>query len=293
MAVAGHERAAALIWQNWQAGSAMDALPAGLAPASRAEGYAIQACLERYSAAPRAGWKIAATSIGGQRHIGVDGPLAGRLLAERVQGEGGQGEGVQAEGVQGAGVRGEGGGVQGGGVRGEGAVLSLAGNRMRVAEPEFAFVLGPGLGPREAPWTVAEVMRAVDALHLAIELPDSRFADFARAGGPALIADNACARDLVLGPPVAAGWAETDLAAHPVRIRAGDRAHEGSGAAVLGDPRLALAWLVNEITGLGITIEPGEIVTTGVCTIPLPVEPGDRVEADFGSLGGVSVSLSA
>ena len=46
--------------------------------------HAIQACLERRSAFPLFGWKIAATSLDGQRHIGVDGPLAGRLLAERA-----------------------------------------------------------------------------------------------------------------------------------------------------------------------------------------------------------------
>src|SRR5215831_10876211 len=53
-------------------------------PLTREDGYAIQGCLERRSTAPLAGWKIAATSKAGQAHIAVDGPLAGRLLAERV-----------------------------------------------------------------------------------------------------------------------------------------------------------------------------------------------------------------
>jgi 2-keto-4-pentenoate hydratase len=256
-----HERAAELIWRHWQAGTVMDALPPELRPETRGEGYAIQAFLERYSSRPRAGWKIAGTNVAGQRHIGVDAPLAGRLLAERLHEDGGS--------------------------------LPLAGNRMRVAEPEFAFRFGQGLTPREAPRTVREVMAAMAELHLAIELPDSRFADFAQAGGPALIADNACARDLVVGPPVSAIWREMDLAAHAVRIRAGDRpAQEGAGANVLGDPRLALAWLVNEVSSLGITIAPGELVTTGVCTIPLAIRPGDRVEADFGALGSVRVELA-
>jgi 2-keto-4-pentenoate hydratase len=260
MDAAGAEKAAALIWRHWREGSAMEALPAELAPATRAEGYVIQACLEAYSGAPRAGWKIAATSLGGQRHIGVDGPMAGRLLAERLHDDG--------------------------------ATLSLEGNRMRVAEPEFAFRFGRDLAPRETPWSEAEAMAAVAALHLTIELPDSRFADFARAGGPALIADNACARDLVVGPEVTAPWREADLAGHAVRIGVGDgAAEEGTGAAVLGDPRRALAWLVNEVTGLGITIRAGELVTTGVCTRPLPVAPGERVEADFGRFGGLAVSL--
>ncbi len=265
----GHEEAAALIWRHWQAGTVMDALPAGLAPETRADGYAIQACLERYSAKPRAGWKIAGTNVAGQRHIGVDGPLAGRLLAERLHGV--------KDGVS--------------------ATLSLAGNMMRVAEPEFAFRFADELRPRAEAYTVPEVMAAVADLHLAIELPDSRFADFAHAGGPALIADNAAARDLVVGPPVSAPWAETDLAAHPVRALVvhegvgGRYAREGTGANVLGDPRVALAWLVNEVAGLGITIAAGELVTTGVVTIPLEILPGDRVEADFGLLGSISVEL--
>ena len=259
-----HERAAELIWRHWQAGEVMDALPAGLAPATRADGYAIQACLERYSAKPRAGWKIAGTSVAGQRHIGVDAPLAGRLLAERLYDSG----------------------------PGQVASVSLQGNRMRVAEPEFAFRFGRELAPRGEPYTVTEVMAAVCDLHLAIELPDSRFADYVRAGAPVLIADDACARDLVVGPPVDASWRDTDLAAHPVRARAGDRYDEGSGANVLGDPRLALAWLVNEVSSLGVTISSGELVTTGVCTIPLEIRPGDRVNADFGPLGSIGVKLA-
>ena len=259
-----HDKAAELIWRHWQEGTVMEALPPELRPQTRAEGYAIQACLERYSERPRAGWKIAGTNVAGQRHIGVDGPLAGRLLAERVH---------EAR-------------------AGEAVALSLSDNRMRVAEPEFAFRFGRAVPPRAEPYSVDEVMAAVSDLHLAIELPDSRFADFARAGGPALIADNACARDLVVGAPVSTSWTEVDLAAHPVRIRAGERpAHEGSGAAVLGDPRVALAWLVNEVSLLGIAIAPGELVTTGVCTVPLPVRPGDHVEADFGALGRVGVEM--
>ncbi len=70
-----------LLVKHWMEGSCLEALPERLRPASRAEGYAIQAFLERHSSQPLFGWKIAATSLDGQRHIGVDGPLAGRLLS--------------------------------------------------------------------------------------------------------------------------------------------------------------------------------------------------------------------
>jgi 2-keto-4-pentenoate hydratase len=68
---------------------------------------------------------------------------------------------------------------------------------------------------------------------------------------------------------------------------------EGSGAAVLGDPRVALTWLVNELSGLGITLEAGQFVTTGTCMTPLEIEPGDSASADFGVLGQISMRFAA
>ncbi len=255
------EKASGIIWDLWRAGAVMDDLPPGLNPITRADGYAIQAGFERYSSAPRYGWKIAATSIAGQRHIGVDGPLAGRLLAERIYRDG--------------------------------ATVSIAGNRMRVAEPEFAFRFGRDLPPRAEPYAAGEVMGAVSSLHLTLELPDSRFADFASAGGPALIADNACAHDLVVGPAVATDWRTLTLAAHRVSANvAGRYRREGGGANVLGDPCAALAWLVNELSGLGIGVRRGELVTTGACVKPMEIVEGDRVMADFGALGSVRVTIA-
>jgi len=257
-----HDQACAFIWRLWQLGDVAAALPADLAPRTRAEGYAIQACFERRSAKPRYGWKIAATSSAGQTHIGVDGPLAGRLLAERI--------------------------LPGG------ASVSLARNRMRVCEPEFAFRFARALAPRPEHYTQADVMAAVGDLHLTLELPDSRFCDFARAGGPALIAEDACADRLVVGPRVTADWRTLDLSRHVVKARVGDRyAREGIGSNVLGDPRAGLAWLVNEVTRLGITIQSGELVTTGTCMVPLEIAPGDCVEADYGILGRIGVRLTA
>ncbi len=138
-----------------------------------------------------------------------------------------------------------------------------------------------------------EVMAAVGDLHLCIELPDSRFRDFSRAGGPSLIADNACTHELVVGPRVIADWRGIDLARHVVRAEVGTRyTRDGVGSNVLGDPREALAWLVNEVTGLGITLRAGELVTTGTCVVPLEIEPGDEVRADFGVLGRLSVRIA-
>ena len=70
--------------EHWRAGTKLAALEDWYRPVNRAEGYAIQARLEARSAQPLFGWKIAATSQAGQQHIGVDGPLAGRIRTERT-----------------------------------------------------------------------------------------------------------------------------------------------------------------------------------------------------------------
>jgi 2-keto-4-pentenoate hydratase len=254
--------ASELLTRCWREGAVIDALPADLRPASRAEGYAIQAEIERESKRPLFGWKIAATSAAGQKHIGVDGPLAGRLLAERVDGDG--------------------------------DVIPFGANRMRVAECEFAFRMGRDLPPRDAPYERDEALAAVADLHLAIEVPDSRYADFATAGGPQIVADNACAHLFVLGAKAPPLWRELDLATHRVHAKVGRRyERDGIGANVLGHPLIALTWLANELSGLGVTLAAGQVVTTGTCMIPLEIEPGDTVTADYGVIGRVSCSFSA
>src|SRR5262249_1720749 len=102
----------------------------------RAEAYAIQAKLAELSGQGIVGWKIAATSRAGQAHIRVDGPLAGRRLKERVLKSG--------------------------------AMISLAGNLMRVAEAEFAFRLRLNLERREHSVIFDEVLDAIEFLHIAI-----------------------------------------------------------------------------------------------------------------------------
>jgi 2-keto-4-pentenoate hydratase len=259
--------AADLLWDCWQNGRRLESIPEDIRPRSREDGYAIQATLESRSAAPLFGWKIAATSIVGQKHINVTGPLAGRLLHERVTDLSRRSpEGAKAE-------------------------LPFGVNHMKVAEAEFAFRMGRDLAPRPHPYSVDEVLDAVATLHPAIEVPDSRFDDFTIVGAPQLIADNACAHLFVLGPPAETDWRALDLVEHSATGTAGNVTREGKGANVLGDPRVALAWLVNELSGLGITLKAGEVVTTGTCLVPLPIQPGVDVTADFGTLGSVSARI--
>lgn len=258
--------AAQLIWELWQSEKVIQALPEACRPLTRLQGYAAQAQLPAVSGRDVLGWKIAATSSNGQAHINVSGPMAGRLLSGQVSESG--------------------------------ATVPSAGNRMRVAEPEFAFTMGQDLTPQVAPYSMAEVMAAVTTLHPAIEVPDSRLAPFTEAGEAQLLADNACARHFVLGSPAPEGWRNIDLSQHEVQaqVMQGETVRynrTGSGAWVLGDPRIALTWLANQLSSLGITLRKGHVVTTGTCMVPLELTPGDSARADFGALGQVSIHFSA
>jgi 2-keto-4-pentenoate hydratase len=254
-------RASAILHDHWMRGTRLDALPEEVRPRSRADGYAIQALLEQHSTAPLFGWKIAATSKAGQEHIAVDGPLAGRLLEEMVHPEN--------------------------------STITLGSNRMRVAEAEFAFRMGRDLPPRPQPYDMEEVLDSVAGLHLAIEVPDSRFDDFTVVGAEQLIADNACGHQFILGPEAPDMWRDMDLISHQVIGKVGTRlCREGCGANVLGDPRVALVWLVNELSHHGLTLRAGQVVTTGTCLKPLEIAEGDSVSVDFGILGRMQIHFA-
>lgn len=253
-------RAASQLFSAWQQARWLPDLPADCRPDSRAAGYAAQAHWREAVGQPVAGWKIAATSPAGQRHIGVSGPLAGPVFAHRV--------------------------------RPAGARISLAANRMRMAECEIVFRMGQTLAPRAEGWNRAQVLAAVASVHPGIEVPDSRFAQFEVAGEAQLIADCACANEMVLGEGVAPDGPVDALPQLVVRARVSDgREPTGVGSNVLGDPVEALVWLANELGRHGQSLEAGQFVTTGACVPPIPVEPGQSVEADFGWIGRIGVQF--
>ncbi len=253
-------QAARLLSASWLRGEHIDELPVACRPADRAQGYAVQAQWPAH-AGRVAGWKIAATSVAGQRHIQVSGPVAGPVFAHRVVGDG--------------------------------AAVSLAANRMRVAECEIVFRFGRSLAPRAQGWTREEVLAAIESVHPGIEVPDSRFVHFESAGEAQLIADCACSNDMVLGAPVPADARVLALAGLAVQARVSDgRTPQGLGSNVLGDPVQALVWFVNEIGACGQVVEQGQFLTTGACVPPIPVEPGLRVEADFGWVGRITASFT-
>lgn len=257
------DRCAEVLLQARGDGQRLEGLPADISPRTRTDAYTVQARVAELEEQATIGWKIAATSPAGQRHINVDAPLGGRVLSGHTY--------LSA------------------------SVVSLEGNAMCLAEPEFVFVLGSAIPPRTRAYTTEEIFKSVSELRFGIELPSTRFTDVTTVGANQLIADNACAHQFVMGPDANSAWAEMDLSSVTMQASIDSPAHSrsvsGSGANVLGDPRAALTWLVNELHSINATLEAGSIVTTGTCSTPIPVEPGDRLEAHFNNLGTVTATF--
>lgn len=125
----------------------------------------------------------------------------------------------------------------------------------------------------------------------ALEIVDSRYAEWTTAGAPLIIADNASAGLWVCGKP--GDIAGIDWSDHSVSVqRNGRLAEAGNTGNVLGSPLNALAWLTDFLGKRGESLTAGELVTTGT-TIPVnPAERGDTVVADFGPLGRVGVAFT-
>ena len=153
------------------------------------------------------------------------------------------------------------------------------------AEPEIALVLGrPLTGPRV---TVSEVVAATAYAVPAIEIIDSRIADW-RISLIDTVADNASSGGFVVGQsPVPLDRVDLSLTGCVLR-RNGRIVATGAGAAVLGSPLHAAAWLASQLLGRGAQLDAGHIILTGSITASIPVQAGDAVSASFDHLGSVT-----
>lgn len=165
------------------------------------------------------------------------------------------------------------------------APVPVAGFRQPRAEPEIALVLAGELrGPHVS---VADVMTATGYVLPAIEIIDSRIADWQIALVDT-VADNASSGGLVLGQsPVPPGGRDLSLAGCVFR-RNGRIVGTGAGAAVLGSPWHAAAWLASTLTARGVVLAPGSIILTGSITAAVPVAAGDAVSVTVDGLGSVT-----
>jgi 2-keto-4-pentenoate hydratase len=155
-------------------------------------------------------------------------------------------------------------------------------------EAEIALVLGEELAGPDC--TPLDVVRAVEGVVASIELVDSRVADW-KIRLPDTVADMASSGAIVIGgrtTPVA----DVDLRLlGMVFTRDGEVIATGAGAAALGNPAAAVAWLVRTLHTLGASLPAGSILMTGALHAAVPVVAGETYRAEFDRLGSVTVRI--
>ena len=199
------------------------------------------------------GRKIGATSKAVQDQLGVDQPDFGYLLSDMD--------------------------VSHGAAPGGGPISMRSLVQPRV-EAEVAFRLGRDIDVPEAEITLALVRDAVEVALPALEIVDSRIADWAITFTDT-VADNASSGMFVVGSQ---GRPLSEL--EPVDVEMalhinGEVRSSGNGAACLGDPLEALRWLAVQSARFGDPLRAGQLVLSGALGPFVPFEPGDRVEASI------------
>jgi 2-keto-4-pentenoate hydratase len=156
-------------------------------------------------------------------------------------------------------------------------------------EPEIAFWLGKDLkGPGV---TVDAVLAATRGVSPALELVDSRIANW-QIKLPDTIADNASSARMIVGEQITP-LDGLDLAAEAVSLtRNGTEVGSGAGAAVLGHPAEAVAWLANKLAEYNIGLMAGQLVLPGAMCAAATVTAGETYRAVFTTIGEVSVKFA-
>jgi 2-oxopent-4-enoate hydratase len=171
----------------------------------------------------------------------------------------------------------------------EGDPISMESLILPKIEPEIAFVLkqdlsGPGV-------TVADVLQATAGVMPAFEIIDSRLKDW-KIKIQDTIADGASIGRIIVSGKLSP-IDEFDLRYTGLVLeKNGEVVATAAGAAVLGHPANAVAWLANKLSQYGMTLNAGDIVMSGSLTAACPVAAGDSVRATFDRIGAVSARFA-
>jgi 2-keto-4-pentenoate hydratase len=219
------------------------------------DGYEVQRLVQERTSAGRhrVGRKIGLTSPAVQQQMGVDTPDFGVLFADMAYGDS--------------------------------TPIPYGRLLQPRVEAEVAFVLGQDLPDRVV--TVAEVLRATDFVVAAIEVVDSRIANWDISIFDT-VADNASSGVFVLGAAPRSLRDIDDLRDATMTLTTGNAVvSSGTGAACLGHPVNAVVWLANVLVARGQPLRAGEIVLSGSLGALVPVEPNATYEASIAGLGSV------
>jgi 2-keto-4-pentenoate hydratase len=246
--------------EAWRSGGTIPLPPAG--PATRHDAYAIQDRMAELIGGDVAGWKVGATVRAVQVFEGHDGPLPGRIFADRLFDSPAKIPARLFAGVK--------------------------------VECEFAFRLTRELPPGSGPVTRDEIADAL-TFHPAFELAGSRYAP--GTGNRAAttfdgIADNGSGGAAVLGAAVPEWQKLLPFDTMEIDARIDDSSIQIYTGAYRRDPAVITAETFSDLRARGVPLPVGTCVLTGSLSLPTPVRQGQTVTAKFAGLPALTMSLT-
>ncbi len=237
----------------------LDAYP-GEMPANAAEAYALQDMA--IAGRPVPGWKIAGVRPDMREAFGANriaGPIL-KLIDLRQAGNGA-------------------------------LTIPVIAGGFAAVEAEFAFVLKQDLPDNP---TEAQIVEAVGAMHVAIEIAGGPFAGLSDLGPAAVVSDHGNNLAVVLGPEVGI-WVDKPLDALTAAVSINGKAVAQGSAANLpeGGPLGAVSWLVGNLVDRGHRLKQGHVISTGATTGVHRVNVGDRIEMRFVDLPPLTLRITA
>ena len=139
--------------------------------------------------------------------------------------------------------------------------------------------------------THLEVLRSLSLVVPFIELPDLVMAEGEKLSAPLIVSLNVGARLGVVGKGIPVEPTErfaAVLAAMRIVVidQGGRELASGKGAAILDHPLNAVLWLVQDLEKSRIRLKPGDLLSLGSFTPPMPPRPGLAVTVRYEGLPG-------
>ncbi len=240
-------------------------LPTACRPANLMDAYEIQRRLRlplaRRGFGNQVGWKIGCTTPVMQEYLKIPHPCAGTLYGSTVFEDH--------------------------------ATLAAREFYALGLECEIAVRLKANLPERSALYDAADVAHAVDGVMASIEIVEHRFTDFRTASVASMIADDFFSWGCVTGQAVdVADLPDLSRLVGGFSLNGRSPVEVGQGAAILGHPLTALAWLADHVSRLGTPLEAGQIVTLGSVVKTIYPKPGQVISATFEGLPPATVTVT-
>ena len=252
--------AAKLLTDSHRHKQAFAGLPEQCQPTTAAEAMAIQLALNAAQGVVPGGWKVGFTSPALLEKAGEIGPMLGVMPRDFIQTSP--------------------------------ATFTRGDFTLPIIEFEIGYRMGADLPPRDAAYTEAEVLAAVDSAIIGIEIADAHYNDVFSQPIPSLIADNGVAGGFIAGPDIP-DWRDRDLADVAIETFAdGDKAGDGFPAGERCDATWVLTWTANEVAKVADGLKAGEYVTTGAAAPPAPLGAAREWQGRFAGIGEVTVRFT-